>query len=150
MTKLETDDCTLTIDCPIEPDPEDGEALPRRTHNQKIAAWGETAAAAYLRASGYEILERNWRCDGGEADIIAMDGTDLVFLEVKTRSSLKQGFPEEAVTPAKRQRYERIAAYYLKDHDTPTLPLRFDVIGILVLGEDRCIVKHHVNAFGVA
>ncbi|EJZ83443.1 YraN family protein [Slackia piriformis] len=110
---------------------------------------GEEAACELLKRRGYIILERNWTCVAGEADIVARDedGT-LVFVEVKTRSSLKHGLPSEAVTPKKRARYERIAGYFLADYDGMECRVRFDVISILALPNGRALVRHYINAFG--
>lgn len=114
-----------------------------------IAEKGEDAAARFLERRGYEILERNWSCPAGEADIIALDGDTLVFIEVKTSSDIDKGFPEEAVTDEKRTRCERIAAYYLRDSNHGEISFRFDTIGILVLGSNKATLKHHINAFGI-
>lgn len=118
--------------------------------NKRLGRRGEDAAAHYLCLQGYEMLERNWTCPAGEADIIAEDGDYIVFCEVKTRSNLDKGFPCEAVTSKKRHKYELIAAWYLKDHDVLDRPLRFDIIDILVAAPDRAVIRHFVNAFGVA
>ena len=110
---------------------------------------GEAAAALFLERRGYEILDRNWTCPAGEADIVARSPEeDIVFVEVKTRSGIEHGFPAEAVTPEKRRRYEKIAGYYLADNVEGDARLRFDVIGILAIGEGRAYVRHHQNAFG--
>ena len=109
---------------------------------------GEEMGALLLEAEGYEILERNWVCPAGEADIVARQGDTLVFVEVKTRTGIQKGFPAEAVTPRKRARYEKIAAWYLCDYGEVNIPIRFDVIALLVLKDDRAMVKHYVNAFG--
>ncbi len=109
---------------------------------------GEEAAACFLERREYEILDRNWKCIAGEADIIALQDDTLCFIEVKTRKDAQKGFPSEAVDTRKRSRYERIAACYLKDHDYANVRVRFDIIAILVLGEDRAFLRHHLNAFG--
>ncbi len=111
---------------------------------------GERAAERYLRMRGYEIVERNWTCFAGEADLIARDGDCIVFVEVKTRSNLSVGLPEEAVDAHKKARYEKIAACYLREMDCgiDEAPVRFDVIGLLVVSRDRALVRHHINAFG--
>ena len=116
--------------------------------NRKLGKRGEDAAVRYLGFMDYEVLERNWVCPFGEADIIARDGETLVFIEVKTRKDISKGFPAEAVTPKKRARYEKIAACYLRDYGFLDIPIRFDVIGLLVVGPDRAMIKHYVNAFG--
>lgn len=109
---------------------------------------GEEAAACFLERREYEILDRNWKCIAGEADIVALQDDTLCFIEVKTRKDAQKGFPSEAVDTWKRSRYERIAACYLKDHDYADVRVRFDIIAILVLGEDRAFLRHHLNAFG--
>ena len=116
--------------------------------NRELGDRGEEAAARYLEHIGYEVLERNWKCPAGEADIIARQGHTVVFVEVKTRTGISKGFPEDAVDSEKRRRYEKIAAYYLSDYEEINIPFRFDVIGILVIGEDRATIRHHVNAYG--
>lgn len=109
---------------------------------------GEKAAACFLERREYEILDHNWKCIAGEADIVALQDDTLCFIEVKTRKDAQKGFPSEAVDTRKRSRYERIAACYLKDHDYADVRVRFDIIAILVLGEDRAFLRHHLNAFG--
>ncbi|MDO4443575.1 MAG: YraN family protein [Slackia sp.] len=110
---------------------------------------GEEAACRFLKRRGYIVLERNWTCPAGEADIVAQDEDgSLVFVEVKTRSNLEAGLPAESVTPRKRARYERIAGYFLADYDGEECRVRFDVIALLVLGNGRALVRHYVNAFG--
>ena len=119
------------------------------SHNQEIGARGEMAAIRYLERVGYRVIERNWSCPFGEADIIALDDETLVFIEVKTRTGISKGFPSEAVDARKRSRYEKIAAWYLKDYAEVDIPVRFDVIALLVVSPRRAFMKHYVNAFGV-
>ncbi|WP_239442927.1 YraN family protein [Gordonibacter sp. An230] len=109
---------------------------------------GEDAAARFLERRGYDIVERNWECAAGEADIVARDDDgSLVFVEVKTRSNCERGLPSEAVDAEKRERYERIAACFLADYDVVDVPVRFDIIGIVAVSEDRAMIRHHINAF---
>lgn len=115
--------------------------------NKELGRRGEDAAALYLVRRGYDILERNWTCFAGEADIIARDGEALVFVEVKTRSSVEKGFPAEAVDAPKRERYEKIALAYLTEESFSDMPVRFDVVSIVVLAPDRAFIRHHINAF---
>lgn len=117
---------------------------------QELGRKGEEAACRYLEAKGYKILERNWYCHFGEADIIALDpdGT-FCFIEVKTRRSIEAGIPEEAITRDKRRRYERIALCYMMvcddwdDNDS----VRFDAIGICATGAHRAMLRHHKSCF---
>ena len=109
---------------------------------------GERAARHFLERRGHEILDINWTCFAGEVDIVSLDDDDLCFIEVKTRRGPASGFPEEAVTSRKRARYEKIAACYLKEHDFGDVRVRFDVISIMVIGENRAFLRMHTNAFG--
>lgn len=120
-------------------------------HNKDLGIRGESAAACFLEKRGYEVMERNWRCPAGEVDIIARDDDgSIVFVEVKTRSGVERGFPAEAVTPARRKRYEKIAGYYLSDHIFEDVRVRFDIIGILTMAaQHRAYIRHHIDAFGV-
>ena len=99
-----------------------------------VGAYGERLAARYLTEVGMRILDRNWRCDQGEIDIVAMDDSCLVIVEVKTRRSLSFGSPVEAVTAVKAARLRRLAGCWIADHrsliDT-VADVRIDVIGIL-------------------
>ncbi len=115
---------------------------------KELGRKGEEAAVRFLRNKGFEILETNWTCFAGEADIIAREGDTLCFIEVKTRSQIHKGFPSEAVDARKRDKYERIAACYLKTYDTCDIRVRFDVVSILVLSEHRAFLRFHTNAFG--
>ena len=115
--------------------------------NRELGMKGEEAAARFLMHRGYDILERNWSCPAGEVDIIAKDDDALIFVEVKTRSDMSRGFPSEAVTKAKRERYEKIALAYIAEHSTVHLCVRFDTVSLVVVGEGRAMVRHHINAF---
>ncbi|MCC2188870.1 YraN family protein [Fusicatenibacter faecihominis] len=100
-------------------------------NKRKIGAAYEMQAAAYLKKKGYRILEANFRCRFGEIDLIARDGAYLVFIEVKYRSSLKDGDSLEAVNRRKQRKIIRVAEYYLCMYqEKADLPCRFDVIGI--------------------
>ncbi|WP_420870335.1 YraN family protein, partial [Eggerthella sinensis] len=120
---------------------------PAGLRNADLGRRGEDAAARFLDRRGYEIVERNWTCAAGEADIVARDEETVVFVEVKTRSSCERGLPSEAVDAEKRERYERIAALFLQGYDVVDVPVRFDIISLVVIGPDRAMIRHHINAF---
>jgi putative endonuclease len=122
-------------------------ASPISHRRQELGRKGEDLACTLLQHNGAEILERNWRCSAGEADIIAREDDDLVFIEVKTRRNITAGFPEEAVTSQKRLRYEKIALLYLADHDLPSSRVRFDVVAVTLISENKTLIKHHRDAF---
>ncbi|MBR3689817.1 MAG: YraN family protein [Eggerthellaceae bacterium] len=117
-------------------------------NNRELGLRGEEAAVRYLQRRSYDILDRNWACFAGEADIVARDGDGaLVFVEVKTRTDTRKGFPAESVTARKRSRYEKIALAYLAEYDEVDIAVRFDVISIMVIASDRALIKHHIGAF---
>lgn len=125
------------------------EASHTRSKKKELGYRGETAACAYLERCGVEILERNWRCKAGEADIIAYDDGEIVFIEVKTRASASAGLPEDAVNLQKRKKYENIALYYLSQSDIESSRIRFDVISLTLMGDNRAFLRHHRDAFCV-
>jgi putative endonuclease len=92
---------------------------------------GEQAAVSYLEGCGFRILDRNWRCAGGEIDIVAVERHTFVVCEVKTRSSTRYGTPLDAVGQAKRRRLRRLAALWLSAHGTRFDQIRIDVLGLL-------------------
>jgi putative endonuclease len=114
---------------------------------KELGRRGEEAAGAYLERVGFGILERNWRTRAGEVDIVAQDGATLVLVEVKTRRSFVAGTPEESVSPTKQKRLGRLASAYLQKLDEEPGSVRFDVVTIYVLGEDRALLRHHRAAF---
>ncbi|HWQ79318.1 MAG TPA: YraN family protein [Anaerovoracaceae bacterium] len=113
----------------------------------KVGSWGEDAAEKYLRKKGYLILERNFRCRYGEIDIIAMAGTELVFLEVKTRRNLNYGLPCESVTAAKVKHLKRAVSYYASTCPIRHSGVRLDVIEILAK-EGQAHIHHIENILG--
>jgi putative endonuclease len=120
------------------------------TENRKrLGERGEDAAAAFLERVGMTVVERNWRCSSGEIDIVALDGTTIVLCEVKTRRTVAKGSPEEAITPAKRRRYARLAGAYVQQAGVEPVSVRFDVITLLVIAEDRALLRHHRAAFAL-
>ncbi len=115
--------------------------------SRELASRGEDAAAAFLERTGMRIERRNWRCGAGEIDIIARDGDTLVLCEVKTRRSQRAGTAEDAVSPTKQRRIVRIAQAYLSAEQVDPGPVRFDVVAIRVIGEDRALLRHYRGAF---
>lgn len=122
---------------------------PKGVRNKELGKRGENAAANFLYKRGYDIIDRNWECKFGEADIVARDGECIVFVEVKTRKDCEKGFPSEAVSKDKRSKYEKIALCFLRDYDAVDVPVRFDVISIVVIGPNRALIRHQINAFSV-
>jgi len=94
--------------------------------------YGENLAIEYLKRHGYKIIDRNFRIRGGEIDIIALEKSTLVFIEVKTRTSLRFGYPQEAVTKSKIYFLERAAKFYRNANSHKNFPIleRIDVVAI--------------------
>jgi putative endonuclease len=88
------------------------------------------------------VLDRNWRCEAGELDLVLRDGRVLVVCEVKTRSSVAYGFPLEAVTEQKAARLRRLAARWLADHEVHPAEVRIDLVGVLVPANAPVEVDH--------
>lgn len=115
-------------------------------NKRRIGAEKEQLAVSYLKSRGYRILKRNFFTRNGEIDIIARDGDVLCFIEVKYRSDLSEGYPEEAVNALKIRRITRSALVYMNMSGLPeNTPCRFDVVSIL--GDDIRLIR---NAFDAA
>jgi putative endonuclease len=91
---------------------------------------GEKLACEFLGNNGYQIIERNFRCPRGEADIVARHRDNLVFVEVRTKTGRQFGSPEESITPAKMEHMRNVAAYYWQNHTDLPQSWRIDVIAI--------------------
>ena len=116
------------------------------THKQTIGASGENYAAEFLINLGYRIIDRNWRGNRCEIDIVALDRHCVVFVEVKTRANSQNGSPIEAVTPTKLAHMTRAAMAWLSVNDIRHRLMRFDVIGIRL--DSASPVVTHVKAVG--
>jgi putative endonuclease len=116
--------------------------------NQSLGTYGEFLAQQYLESQGYRILEKNFRNKLGEIDLIAQDGKTICFIEVKTRQSLDQGQPYEAVNPWKIRKLSQMALFYLKyKYHSLEVFSRFDVISIVQDKISPPSIKHIKNAF---
>ena len=115
---------------------------PQDVYKKVLGKKGERAVEKYLKDLGMSILHRNWKTPFGEADLIAQDKDEVVFIEVKTRSSEKFGSGAEAVDKVKQQRYYKMAQYYgLKKGEEPNA--RFDVAEVSASLQ----IEYYKNAF---
>lgn len=105
---------------------------------------GESIALRYLIDNRANILATNYRINSGEIDIIAKINEELVFIEVKSRTNIKFGYPAEAVDYRKIRKIVNTAKYYISKNNLNNVPIRFDVIEIYL--KDKKI-NHIVNAF---
>lgn len=116
---------------------------------REVGMEGERLAVQYLRATGLEVLRRNYRTVFGEADVVCQDGDTTVFVEVKTRLALGAGarpMPEIAVDDAKQRRYSLLALEWLVSHPV-SRSVRFDVIAVSITGPRRAKLRHLCGAF---
>ena len=97
---------------------------------QRLGELGERLAKRHLEASGYAILETNYRTQSGEMDLIAEKDGTLVFVEVRTRRGSGFGSPEESITPDKRQRLAAIADEYLQATNAQDMERRVDLVAV--------------------
>ncbi len=114
---------------------------------QHLGLIGEELAAAALVARGYAILERRYRTDRGEIDIVADDGGTLVFVEVRARADEECGTAAESVTDAKKRQVSRVAAEYLVVHAISDRPCRFDVVTIDQAFDPEPLITIYPDAF---
>ena len=109
-------------------------------------AEGEALAARFLEQQGMRVLQRNYRYERGEIDIIVEDGEELVFVEVKARRTKSFGEPEDSVTPQKQDQIRSVAEGYLLEHGIQNTACRFDVVAIF-FHHGKAEINHLRNAF---
>lgn len=113
----------------------------------RLGRYGEDIAVRHLQALGMVVLARNWRGAVGELDIIARDGSTVVFCEVKTRSGTAYGPPAAAVVTTKARRIRRLAAAWLAESGGGWAETRFDVVSVVCAPRARPTVEHLRGAF---
>ena len=110
-----------------------------------VGRYGENVAASFLTRSGWQVVDRNWRGPSGELDIVALQGTELIVVEVKTRRGDGFGHPAEAVTPVKLARLRRLAGQWLAAHDLHPTSVRIDVIAVRTAAQGAASVEHLIG-----
>ena len=110
--------------------------------NGALGAYGERVAARHLVDEGLVVLDRNWRCEAGEIDLVLRDGEVLVFCEVKTRAGTAYGHPLEAVDAVKAERLVRLADRWMEARGVTTAQVRFDVVAVLRSARGAAEVEH--------
>ena len=108
---------------------------------------GEDLACDELLRRGYAIVDRRYRTRAGEIDVVARDGTALVFVEGKKRRSARYGIPVEAVTPRKRRQIVLMASDYLARRRPHARSCRFDVVSVAVDGDGKAAITVFPGAF---
>ena len=110
---------------------------------QEIGKLGEDIAVNYLKQKGYKILDRNFECRQGELDIIALDKNEIVFIEVKARTSNRYGTPSEAVNKIKQKHMLQTIKYYLYIRNLSGEFVRIDVIEVYI--KDNVYKVNHIK-----
>ena len=115
----------------------------------RLGQWGERQARLYLEAEGYGILAANFRCRAGEMDIVAIDGDELVFVEVKTRRGEAYGQAEESVSPVRAERLAAVAEEFLQSrsafpYDSET-PWRIDLVCVNLDSGGKLLNLNHIR-----
>ncbi len=117
------------------------------TARGRLGRRGEDIAARFLAESGHQILERNWRCARGEIDIVARREHWLIFVEVKTRSSLQFGHPLESITLSKLARLRRLAMAWCQAHPSVSGAMRIDAVAVVMPAHEPFTVEHLAGVF---
>ena len=113
--------------------------------NSELGKIGEDIATVFLEDLGYEILDRNWRFQRVELDLVARINSTLVFCEVKTRRSTSHGIPSDAITPLKLQHIRTAALHWLSNHQSKHQGIRFDAISVIYCHGDRTTISHLIG-----
>lgn len=108
---------------------------------------GEDLASAYLEAKDWIVLDRNYFFQKAEVDIVATDRNYIIFIEVKMRSDIYFGYPEEHVTPAKEANIKKAAEAWIYERKMETAVVRFDIISIVQKGNEAPKITHFEDAF---
>ncbi len=109
---------------------------------QALGRYGEDVAARHLLEQGLVLLERNWRCDEGEIDLVLREGSTLVVCEVKTRTSLEAGTPHEAVTETKLARLKRLGERWAAERGVRPAGTRVDLVAVLRPRRGPAVIDH--------
>lgn len=110
-------------------------------------AQGEKIAAKQLEKHGYEILERNYRAQNSEIDVIVKKENLIAFVEVKLRKGLAYGTPSEAVDKKKQQKIIAAAKQYIVENELEEYEFRFDVAEIIKYSDSPALFHYIQNAF---
>ena len=114
---------------------------------RELGAFGEAYAARHLVERGMVLLDRNWRCQEGEIDLVLREGQVLVVCEVKTRTSLAAGTPHEAITDDKLARLKRLGERWAAERGIRPDGIRIDLVAVLLPRRGAPAVEHVAGLF---
>ncbi len=112
---------------------------------KEIGRRGEELAADHLVTKGWQLIARNWSTKLGELDIVADDENQLIFVEVRTTTSQQYGLGFQSVNYRKQQQVRRLALQFLQQMDYQHLPIRFDVISVLLSKDLQLVTLEHLE-----
>lgn len=115
---------------------------------QALGKFGEDYVAQYLSNLGWRVIARRWRSRHNDLDLVALDGGEVVFVEVKARSSTAFGYPEEAVGWAKARELRKTAWFFLCARGWEARPYRIDVVSLIVRPGQEPELRHFRSAVG--
>ncbi|MGC4109104.1 MAG: YraN family protein [Nocardioides sp.] len=115
---------------------------PPTTRRDALGRYGERVAARHLVGLGMTLLDRNWRCDVGEIDLVLRDGDVLVVCEVKTRASEACGSPHEAVTEEKFARLKQLGVRWAEAHGVRPAETRIDLVAVYARPRGAALLEH--------
>jgi putative endonuclease len=119
------------------------------TKKTALQVRGEDAAAAYLERVGMTVVDRDWQCEAGSIDIVALDGATIVVIDVDTREGGGTA-TGEGVSAAAGSRITRLAEAYIQAAVLQDVTWRYDRVSLLLLGDNRALLRHHRDALGSA
>lgn len=117
-----------------------------KTKNKIKGDFGENFVTKYLNKHGYKILSKNFKCNYGEIDIIFEDRDEIVFGEIKTRNSVKYGYPAESINLIKRKHIFNSSKYFLYINKLLNKNIRYDVFEVYI-NNRKPIINHIRNVF---
>lgn len=121
----------------------DEQGAPAGSVQRGLKERGVDAAIAFLERIGLTVVARDYECPAGRMDIIALQGENLIFVEVRTRRTSSKTMDADHVSASKAKRLRAILRHWLAENEVSPREVRFDVITLLVIAEDRALLRHH-------
>lgn len=121
--------------------------LRRLWDRKSLGERGERVAARYLRRQGFRILDRNVETGRYELDLICRDGDTIVFVEVRSRLSEEETYPEDSIGPVKQHHVRQAVQWYISRHYDPERYYRIDVVAVNFKPDGSKTVRHFTDAF---
>jgi putative endonuclease len=116
--------------------------------SRQVGGYGQNLAKDFLQQRGYEVLTENYYTRSGEIDLICQKNSQIIFIEVKTRSSNNYGIPEEAISKIKKEKLRKTALYYLQEQTIVNENWRIDSVAVEISKINKIAqIRHHKNIY---